>query len=104
MHNSILDSDIYNLSLFLYSRDQMGSRECNVITGFHFEDASHQHILMLEGLRERGVHRMWTELPHHHTQGTYTPFAWYFFRGLNLECMHFIIESLLGSDHFMMWS
>ena len=47
----------------------MASRECNVITGFHFEDASHHHILMLEGLREGGVHRLWTELPHHHTQG-----------------------------------
>lgn len=54
------------------SRQQMDSSECDIITGFYFEDSSPLHVLMLEGLRERGVSRLWTELPHHHTQGTHT--------------------------------
>ena len=47
----------------------MSSSKCDVITGFHFQDSSNLHILMLEGLHGSGVQQLWTGLPRHHTQG-----------------------------------
>ena len=58
------------VSSFLFStpRDQISSGECDVVTGFHVEDWE-QHVLVLEGLAEGGVGRVWAEQPHHPTQG-----------------------------------
>ena len=49
-------------------RDQLSSGACDVVTGFHVEDWE-RHVLVLEGLAEGGVGRVWAEQPHHHTQG-----------------------------------
>ena len=46
----------------------MLSNSCDVVTGFHVEDR-YQHIIVLEGLRSRGINTLWNELPHHNTQG-----------------------------------
>ena len=50
----------------------MVSGSCDVITGFHVEDWE-QHIIVLEGLRAAGIHSLWQQLPHHTTQGQFSP-------------------------------
>lgn len=50
-----------------FSREQLSSSQCDIITGFQVED-QHQHIVMLEGLKWGGVKQLWEELPRHSSQ------------------------------------
>ncbi len=56
------------LSTYKLTKEQMTSGECDVITGFHMEDSEH-HVIVLEGLKSRGLKKIWEESPHHTTQG-----------------------------------
>ena len=52
----------------MFSSEQMESHECDIITGFHIEDRE-RHVFVLEGLHRMGIRELWTNLPHHPTQG-----------------------------------
>lgn len=62
------------LSTYKLTKEQMTSGECNVITGFHMEDSEH-HVIVLEGLKTRGLKKIWEESPHHTTKGVLYPFC-----------------------------
>lgn len=47
--------------------EQLSSFQHDLITGFHVDDWE-RHIVMLEGLKEKGISTLWNELPHHHSQ------------------------------------
>ena len=48
----------------------MESGECDVVTGFHVCDGE-VSVLVMEGLGEGALGRMWRDLPRHHSQGQY---------------------------------
>ena len=62
----VVDNGVGNL--FAILSEQMEGHECDIITGFHIED-SERHVLVLEGLHRMGIRELWTNLPHHPTQG-----------------------------------
>lgn len=46
----------------------MHSNDLDIVTGFHVEDQD-RHIVILEGLHWKALHRIWDEMPHHTSQG-----------------------------------
>lgn len=58
------------LSTYKLTKEQMSSGDCDVITGFQLEDGE-RHVIVLEGLKCRGLKRIWEQSPHHNTAGQY---------------------------------